>query len=315
MEFETVLQHMKNTKTTKLALVEKAINNLINNDEEDLIIRLEELIEVAISNNKWVGSASDFHNLAVTFARLDQEDRACEIVEKGLLNFPNNVNLLSDYLIYGVDCYEFENCEKFYLKLLSISKERWNWRAFTFTISYLLETIEFRDLTDEMCSVIRKNAEDLASEFQKHHPNNEQAYISQANIYKDFNNYEKRKEILLKAIELLPVAPKCLLQLASLYFEEAEFSKSLECLKHCEIYAVQPNSNIDIGYLYLLLTLNNVIIYYKSVNDTESKEIVFSIYKYYRIANKVLYKRAESRNLLRELIKIVEIKSEIEYYE
>lgn len=320
MEFDILMQHINLTKTSKIGLMEKATNTLINDEEaDDTLLRLEELAEVALSNEKWIGNADDYHNFAVTYARLDQEDRACQILEKGINTFSNNVDLLADYIQYGIVCAEFEKCNQYYDKLLSIPKERWNWRAFTFSIDYILATLEFSDITLKNYLSIKENAMEIAKEFQQYWPNNEQCYASEYDIHTAFNDRKNAEKCLVNALTTLSVAPKCALRLADMSFEKGEYESTLKYLKRCEIDAIKPQSGIDMGYLYLLMTLSEIALLYKcnefKFQNEDSNEKVKEIYKLSSVAKDLLKNKISMKKSLNDIIKIVEAKTGIDYYE
>ncbi len=319
MEFEVLMQFLSLTKTSKIGLMEKGANELLNSDDsEDSLLRLEELAEVALSNEKWVGDADDYHNFAVTYARLDQEDRACQILEQGMRAFPNNVDLLSDYIKYGVVCYEQEKCEKYYRKLSSIPKKRWNWRAYTFSIDYLLSTLEFSEVDEAGYNRIREEACDLAIEFQTYFPDNEQGYVSEHDISKAYNDLGNSQLILEKALSTLSVAPKCALRLADILFERGDYIRTLECLQRCEVDSIKPQSGIDMGYLYLLMALSEIALFLRksdSKNQEASDQVdVQAIYRHASAANDLLKGKTSMRKNLRELIRMIELRTGVDYY-
>lgn len=319
MDFDVIMQHISITKTAKIGLMEKATNSLLVDDEsEDTLLRLEELAEAALTSDKWIGDADDYHNFAVTFARLDQEDRACQILEKGLQVFQKNVDLLADYIKYGVICAEFEKCDMYYQKLLTINKKRWNWRAFTFSIDYLLSMIDFKDLSSRDEENLIGSIKSLAGEFQESLPNDEQGYVSEYDIYKAFNDSEKAEEVLVTALEKLPIAPKCALRLADMLYEKGEYSRALMYLKRCEIDSIQPQSGIDKGYLYLLMTLCEVVVMFQSEEPLIKEKSIENVKKIYESANmakRLMRNRNSMRRNLDDVVAIVEAKTGVEYDE
>ena len=63
---------------------------------------LYELIDQFLSQDQQSGDADDFHNFAVELARKDEYILACSVLDCGLKLFPKNVDLLADYLQFGV---------------------------------------------------------------------------------------------------------------------------------------------------------------------------------------------------------------------
>ena len=101
------------------------------------------MIEI-IQNKKLSGTASDFHNLAVELSRKNLYELACRVLEIGLSFSPyaNDVDLLADFLVYGIKCGKETECEKYFNLLSQIPKRRWKWRAFDFSVDYLQQKAE-----------------------------------------------------------------------------------------------------------------------------------------------------------------------------
>ena len=70
-------------------------------------------------------------------------DSACAIVKRGLEEAEADVDLLSDFIKYGILCGRQEECDRYFRELKdNISMEEWNWRAFSFSIDYLLDKLD-----------------------------------------------------------------------------------------------------------------------------------------------------------------------------
>lgn len=318
MELELLKKYLQTTKKSKIRLLEEYTESLINeSDAEDVPLKLEELMEVALANEKWIGNFDGFHNYAVTYAKLGQEDLACQVLEKGLQLYPYNVDLLSDYIKYSVDCGEIDKSINYYQRLKTIPKERWNWRAFTFSIDYLLAITGIKAVTD--LENLKEELFSLAEQFKKALPYEEQSYISLFDIYDHFNEKEEGERVLLEALEQLQIAPKSALRIADIYFSRGDYESALRYLIRCERDSIEPQLSIDRGYLYLLITLCKVAILCKKdqidISIQETEDEVKQIYRYARIAKELLWGKTSMRKNLETIIKVVEIKTNLEYYD
>ena len=101
-------------------------------DQPQMRDALFALVERVCQQEKQVGGPDDFHNLAVTLGRSGYDELACDILEKGLTLFPYDVDLLADYLIYGIDCERMDACEEYYQTLWKVPQSEWTWRGFAF---------------------------------------------------------------------------------------------------------------------------------------------------------------------------------------
>ena len=83
--------------------------------------------------------ADDYHNRAVGYAREHRFAKAVQICEEGLFTYPDNVDLLADAVKYCAENGDKPRAQKHYEKLCAvIPRSRFNWRAFTFSLDYLM---------------------------------------------------------------------------------------------------------------------------------------------------------------------------------
>ena len=97
---------------------------------------LRSLVSDFCNQTEVYGTENEFHNLAVHLAKSNLEDLACRVLERGL-KMHKNVNLLADYLQYGLRCGYRDKCKEYYGILNRIPKRIWTWRGFSFSIEYL----------------------------------------------------------------------------------------------------------------------------------------------------------------------------------
>ena len=166
---------------------------------------LYELVQEILSQEKVIGSIDDFHNFAVNFSRKDDYETACNILDKGLDQFPKAVDLLADYLQNGVNCNRFKQCEECFDMLLKIPMMRWTWRGFSFSIDYMQSLADNIEEEDELIEWKQKML-DMADNYYKFYAYSEDTFLAKADIFQYFNDREKEIEILFgRASEVLTV--------------------------------------------------------------------------------------------------------------
>lgn len=276
-----------------------------DNDEElyDLAYRL-------LDQEKVYGSENDFHNFSLNYSRKDAYDVACDILEKGLEQFPRSVDLLSDYLQVGVSCNRKKECEKYYNQLFEIPKIRWTWRGFSFSIDYMLYLAN--DLDEENLISMKKKMLLLADEYHTLFPAEEDSYICKADIYSFFNDSNAVEEILMEAINSVVVCPRCTLKLADILFDKGDYDKSLEVLSKCLYQSIQTQDSVNHAYLYYLSGLCKIVRLLKK-NAFQDKDSVLDIYHDFSIAQKSGLQHTAYLRVMRRQIDILETRSGIEY--
>lgn len=244
---------------------------------------LNELISLFLNQQTHPGDADDWHNLAVTLSIKDEYKLACAILSCGINYFPKNVDLLADYLLYGLDCAETERCKKISQDLLSIPKRLWTWRGFSFLISYVLQTEVPNAPTDEALDKILEKLLCIVSEYRKLFPNSEDSYRVEATIYKKFNKQSNYLEILNKAMSEISACPKCALLYADAMFENGNYQESLNGVNRAIADSSQIKQSVHDGYLYFLHGLCKVAAAQKN-NDVLNEDAILEIYSDFNIA-------------------------------
>lgn len=292
MTYDTFITIIEKTSRVKLIDAIEVLSNLYSlakesNDSIDEYNKIFDLINMMLQKNNFVGNNSDFHNIAVTCAIEEDYDASCIFLDYGLKKYPYDIDLLSDYLKYGMQCNKFEKCNDAYEKLLKRKKE-WNWRAYRFSIDYLIDltNVDFIDRTDTIKKLIK--------EFQNNLPCEENAYLVEAEYYyeKSQNNFEKNYVSILEyaTSDKSPVAktPKCDLKLASYYYSNGNnILKAIELLERSKKDSIDLQKTVNRTYIFLLLTLCKISLYYeqKQKNGTKgSKKLINEIYDIYHIA-------------------------------
>jgi len=178
------------------------------------------------------GSAEHYHNYAVTFAKHGEFDFACDVLLCGLKRYSTNIDLLSDFLEYAIKSSNdehYQQCEELCRILETRRPVFWNWRAYDFTIDYLLDKID-RGIGEPL--EIKTYCLELAREFQKRIPTNEFAYVAEANIYSTFGENGKEMNALKKAMSKSQLhVVRVAITLAEIYIKRNQPQEALKCLQ------------------------------------------------------------------------------------
>lgn len=288
----------------------------IDVDEGKQLEQLYKIADSSLQKDEFIGTSSDFHNVGVECARRNAEDIACDYLERGLKKYPSSVDLLADYIKYGTVCDRPDKCREYYNILAGISKNNWNWRAFRFSIDYLMTELEKGNYGDE----IKKEMLTLADEFRQYIPNDENGYLAQAEIHNKFNERELEISILEEAIAKIAKAPKSLLRLADIYYSSGRLEETLNLLHRCEWDSLEPQMGVSQGYIYYLdgLCQSNILMRELAEENQIERDLlrkkVTEIYDNLRIARKSM--ENEHYNLRKEwkfLVTLLEAKTKIDY--
>lgn len=168
--------------------------------EEKLYALIEDLLK---SSGNLNGTADDFHNLGISILKIaDDYETALEIVEQGLAIHNSNTDLLSDGIRYGFNCGEYEKCKGWYEILQRIPMKLWTWRAFSFSIDYLIDNLNGLSINPDY-SVDEQIADIilLSKMYQKYFPMNDDSWYSEYEIYRTTNQYDKGIKLLEEVYE------------------------------------------------------------------------------------------------------------------
>lgn len=250
--------------------------------------------KVADDKVQLIGDADSLHNLAVEYARMGIFDAACMFLEKGLhtRKMGRNIDLLADYIKYTVSADEstLDKAQIYYEKLCSISRERWNWRAYEFSIDYLLFCLdtgnEERESEEDIYQKIIKHANDYRKHFEDH-PKRDRAYYTLANVYSSRNEYKKMLNLLTKALQGKRRMPLCAMKLAEYYFKIGNYEKSTEYVELCKVMEIDVEQDMKFGYSYLISALCMLVEVcrelgnWKRKSDEEKRDIITLITENY----------------------------------
>lgn len=270
------------SKATTLA--KGYLQQLSDSEEDDSGYReaLNALVASLCAQQTVSGDPDDFHNFVVALARRDEYDLACQVLERALALFPKNVDLLADYLQYGVNCGRTAECQKYFKILAKIPKMRWTWRGFSFAIRFLLHLTGDSDSEKDILAK-RSQMEALSQEFHRRFPYSEEAFRVDAVVCQEFNEPDAELEVLRQALSRLKVCPKCALRCADLLFERGEYTQAMDAIRRAIQDANQAQSSISEGYIYYLSALCKIAIAQSAAIPRE-REPVYDIYADFEIA-------------------------------
>lgn len=235
------------------------------------------------------GTADEFHNFTTELARAGCYGRACGVLEKGIEQYPMNTDLLADYLNYGIKCGLSKQCERFYQQLDQINDKKKTWRAFDFSIDYLLFKIS-EENDDSVIDSLKAEALGLIGRFKKALPSEELAYLSEFQIYEA--TYDKNTG-LCKLAEFLnddkrtaKVAPKCHLKYIDEMLKIGEYEQVVLYANDGAAEAAQEQEGVDTGYFFYALALAKDALWLKADKGKPNmdKEDAMRILCYYQTA-------------------------------
>lgn len=283
---------------------------------------LREIGEIVLGEDTLSGDASDFHNLAVQFTRLDDYATGYGVVRLGLKRFPYNIDLLADAVYYGSGCGEYEGCQECIDALMNRPYSSWNWRAFTFVSDYYIDKA---DWTEDPAEVLAgyQEALKLAQKQQEVLSDEEKGYAREfrirkimARLYGMSGDKEKEREELRLGEEALKraiesddmAAAGCCLNYADYLFEKQRYEEAIRYCKRALEYG-ESQSSVNLGYvLFLSAQSKDVLIHREDAfDDAERVRDAYSDYvAAWRCGNVEGYKET-----IRSRCAILEMKSGI----
>lgn len=234
------------------------------------------------------GSADDFHNLAVAYAKQDLFMEACKILQRGIALRGSAVDLLADYLLYGrKDANSRSQCQKYYEVLQGLPLSTWNWRAYSFSIDHLLEGRNYVSDVNGADS-IKDNAVKIAKEFIKRFSKKnadrehlDRAYSDLSEVYRTFGDSENEYKTLKRCVENYKRMPLSSMRLAEIEFSKGNYFAVSDNLTNCtETLEIQPS--FSQGYIYLLMAHSNASFLFSKDNKQTAEEKKSLVKKIYR---------------------------------
>ena len=234
---------------TDVGQAEVEFNQFRLNNPDDIDAQkavLSDMLDALLgAEEQLTGDADDFHNFAVTVSKVVNDNKnAYAIVREGLKIHNVNTDLLADALLYGANAGEKEACEEWYNVLMSVDKSKWTWRAFSFTITYLLNLYSSSESSIANLDTILA----LAKEYQTYLPDDESAWMSMYRVYDKTNQRAKAIEVLKAAIDKFRSCPKCCMRYADEMIDEGKYADAETAIRKM---LRDPNATEQINTSYM----------------------------------------------------------------
>lgn len=255
------------------------------NNQEDRTLLVQ--IYKAAMHDDITGDNSDFHNLAATYAKHNDFGAAFEIVKKGLLQYPYDIDLLADGIKYGANCNQIAECEKMLDTLFKRPFAFWNWRTFTFAVDYLLLSLNWE--APENAAPVLKKALDISKKFQETLPSEERGYVCEADVYICQSRIDEAKKVLHHAIFEIPnlIMPQCCIKYADILLEIGDFETAINVAEKGLMVSAQQQPTARTGYFsYISALSKDALIHQQNAFGDESR--IRDTYNDYLVANRLL---------------------------
>lgn len=248
-------------------------------EEKQRILKdLATFLEQLLRQPQISGSADAWHNLAVNLARIDAYDLACLVLQRGLDFYPKNVDLLADYLQYGMECGQGEHCKAVCKTLNKVPKSLWTWRGHHFLIFYYKEQLLLSG-TEKELEKYKAEIDQLLKLYRQQFPDNEGSYDCEADVCRELNDRRREEAVLREALETLKIAPKCAMQLAVMLFDRGEYQEALRYAQRALKDSVQTQMGVNEAFLcYLSGLAKFAILLLNEETDGYPENAVMDIY-------------------------------------
>lgn len=220
--------------------------------ENEYVSVLYELLD-AVLNDNLTGDTSDWHNFAINFSQRSDYINACRVLDKGIEQHGHDVDLLADYIKYGMRCGEQEKCASFYERLSNMPSTIMTWRGFDFSIDYLL-LLARQSTTQDEIDVLREEIDKCVEKFTKRYPYDEQSHLAQAEVFLTFGEFDNAIRTLSDAMDKFS-ASKCCLKYADLMLPRGNFDEVIRATQLGISYSAQEQQEVSVAYLFYLSAL------------------------------------------------------------
>lgn len=279
-----------------------------------------ELIEYLQENyNQWVeeeslpedqrtvelirGSENDYHNLSVEFSRHDCEPFSATVAMIGADIYPMSTDLLADLIKYSQEIGDIEMCQYGISALKKIDRKFWTWRTFVFAIDFFKDSMgSVKDIETYKSNINEARA--LIEDFKRLIPHEERAYVAEAELNQNQNDYEAALSALLNGVDKVSVAPQCCMKLADYYLELGKYAEAEKYARKGILTSIQDQPTVSVGYLYYILALSldaKRIIARQAGKIMDSNEII-SILTTYHTADRLLVNEGRTNVSYRKTI-------------
>lgn len=296
IEYSAALEMFQSEKVVRLEIVNQVANALlrdatasgVSQDDEyenpsyvfSVRKKLYELASLFLDESLcYEGNSDSFHNLAVDYASQNMFSEACNILERGIALIPSSVDLLADYLLYGSHIPEKRSrCKYYFERLKTISRVHWNWRAYSFSIRYLLNELNYIASADED-EQIKNEAVFIGKEYVKKyggkassHEYIDRAFSDLADVYISYGAYSKAYGALKDCIEKYKKTPITSFYLAEKEFDDGNYISASDYLTKC-ISSMEIRPSVNKGYAFLLRAYSDVSLLLAHNSSLESSLI------------------------------------------
>ena len=241
--------------------------------------KIKETMDYVVNTPTIAGSENDYHNASVELVRFEDYHNAVLLLQHGLERYGNSTDILADLLLYGLKCRKSGEIKDYYFKRLSkISKRFWSWRAFSFSIDFLMNYIQYAENKEQEDYIVNE-IEGLIADYKQYMPNDERAYMSEYEFYELISKHTLAEKALKTAIEKLTICSQCALKYADILFEQGNFREVIPLAERItRIVEAQPSVNI--GYVYYILALSKEAILRDSGNKLTADNVkpIFDAY-------------------------------------
>lgn len=284
------------------------------NEQDALLKMLSDLLDALLASGaELCGEADDFHNFAVTISKVTNDNKnAYAIIREGLKIHNIHTDLLADALLYGYNAGAKEECRQWYDVLLTVDKSRWTWRAFSFTITYLLNL--YASAENNICSI--DEILNLAMQYQQYRPDTEDAWISLYRIYDAINQRKNGIAVLEDAINQFRFCPKSWLRYADAMIDYGEYEKATPVIQKM---LRNPNTSeyINASYMYFMdgqCKMAELMAQEDYSSGNIDANAVESVYRSFRLARKAKGLRESTNQRIEEYVDRLVIDTGIEFY-
>lgn len=266
----------------------------------------------------------EYHNASIDAFRRGGASGGFKVVAKGLEKFIADIDLLADAvrwaplepededrplkeineLIYAGDFYE----------MLKQYKQDWNWRAYDFSIDYLVDRKACTQKGDSKASTL-KEALNLSDDFVKTFPDDERSYSAKTKVLLAMGKRDEAESVLDDVVMnkgangMMSVA-QCCLRYIEILLRKARYEDATKVAKVALVGTAIPQPSARIGYFLMVIALcRDALLIQRHLDDDgyilESNE-VDSVLKIYRQALRLVGDDREYSHTIKSRIVVIQ---------
>lgn len=274
---------IKKINSISLGLLNR-IEQFGEDDDAEAREKLHAIVKDLQAQDRAIGNADDFHNYVTELVRRDEYDLACDVLEVGMKAFPYNVDLLADFIKYGINCQRVEEVKHLQKVLLKIPKKRWTWRGFSFYVDYIQYLLE-QPCSEKTMEKLGQEMLDIIKDYKKFFPYSEEPYITEAEMHKKSCEPDLEEDVLKIALDTVKVAPKCSLRYADILFDRGRYKEAQPIINRAKRDSTTTQASVSDGYIYYLSALCTIALVSEEEREY-TKDEVEGIYNDFNLALK-----------------------------